>query len=175
MRTVRTKVYKFEELSKQAQEVAIEKNSDINVNYDWWNFTYEDAENIGLKLNGFDLDRNKHATGDFSNGAYDTALEIISNHGENCETYKVAKDFINFWDEAVKLHSDNITLDKVKDGSEDYFDEYISDKEDEFLKDILNCYSDILQNESEYLQGEEAIKEALIANEYEFTKDGNQF
>ncbi len=173
MKTIEIQLYSFDELSASAQQKAIEKLSDINVDFNWWESTYEDAENVGLKITGFALDRNKHASGNFLNGAYDTALEIIDQHGENCETYKTAKEFFNFWDEAVKLHSDNVTTDKVKEGNEYYFDEYVEDKEDEFLKDILECYANILQNESEYLQSEEAIKETILSNEYDFTKDGS--
>jgi len=173
MKTIEIQLYSFDELSASAQQKAIENLSDINVNYNWWESTYEDAENVGLKITGFDLDRNKHASGNFINGAYDTALEIMDQHGENCETYKTAKEFFNFWDEAVKLHSDKITTDKVKEGNEYYFDEYVEDKEYEFLKDILECYANILQNESEYLQSEEAIKETILSNEYDFTEDGS--
>jgi len=175
MKTISITLYSFDELSQEAQQNAIINLSDINVDSNWWESTYEDAENVGLKITGFDLDRNKHVSGNFINGAYDTALEIIDKHGENCETYKTAKGFFNFWDEAVKLHSDNVTTDKVKEGSEDYFDEYVGDKEDEFLKNILECYSDILQNESEYLQSQEAIKETILANEYDFTENGELY
>jgi myo-inositol catabolism protein IolC len=32
------KVYKFNELDEKAKEKAIERYSDINVDYDWWEF-----------------------------------------------------------------------------------------------------------------------------------------
>ena len=51
MRTIRTKVYTFNELVVDAQQNAIEDNSNINVEHDWWILTYEDANMIGLKLN----------------------------------------------------------------------------------------------------------------------------
>lgn len=54
MRTVRTKVYKFNELSKTAKEKAIESFYDINMDYDWWDSVYEDfsmfCETIGLTI-----------------------------------------------------------------------------------------------------------------------------
>lgn len=73
MRTIRTKVYTFNELNKEGQEKAIEINSDINVLHDWWNFTYHDAKEIGLKLIGFDLDYKCSADGVF----IDDALYIV--------------------------------------------------------------------------------------------------
>ena len=41
METKTYKVYKFDELSEEAQAKAIENNYDINVSYDWW--TMDDA------------------------------------------------------------------------------------------------------------------------------------
>ncbi len=175
MRTIRTKVYQFNELNDDAKQVAISKNSDINVNYDWWFMTYEDAENIGLKLNSFDLDRNKNAKGKFIDDAYFCATEIVNNHGVDCDTYKLSLKFISEWNEAIKLHSDGINIEKVRECNEGAFDNYVYDSEIKFLEDILECYANILQGECEYLQGDEAIKETLISNEYEFTKDGNMF
>jgi hypothetical protein len=46
MRTIRTKVYKFDELSEAAKETAIEQFSDINVDYDWYEFVYDDFSAI---------------------------------------------------------------------------------------------------------------------------------
>ena len=60
IKTTETKVYKFEELTDEQKEKAIEKLYDINVNYDQWDFTYDDAERIGLKLEGFDIDRGSY-------------------------------------------------------------------------------------------------------------------
>jgi len=59
MRTIRTKIYSFNELSKEAQNVAIDKMRYINVDDNWWLSTYEDAENIGLKITSFDIERNE--------------------------------------------------------------------------------------------------------------------
>lgn len=175
MRTIRTKIYQFNELNEKAQEKALNELRSINVDFDWWTFTYDDAENIGLKITGFDLDRNRHAKGYFMQESKNTADRIMTEHGENCETYKTAKQFINFWDEAVKIYSDGITIDKVKEGSENNFDEYIEDKENDFLKSLLEDYSIMLQNECDDLQSDEIIKDTILANEYEFTKDGKQF
>lgn len=166
MRTIRTKVYQFNELSEDAKIVAIEKNSLINVDFDWWLFTYEDAERIGLKLTGFDLDRNKHADGNFEFSANEVAQNIFSEHGEDCETYKTALRFMEVWE---PIFAEYFETENVE------FEDKLLELEKEFLKDILSDYADILQNEYEYLQSYEAIKETLISNEYEFTKEGILF
>lgn len=175
MRTIRTKIYKFEELSAEVQTEAIENLRYLNVSLDWWNNIYYDAENIGLKITSFDLDRNKHAKGEFLQDAYFCAAKIVIEHGAECETFKRAHSFVEFWADAVKLHSDGQNINKVAEGKEYYFDEYTDEKCNDFLNDILECYADILQKECEYLQSDECVKETIILNEYEFLKDGTKF
>lgn len=57
MRTVCETVYLFDELSDEAKENAIERtrNSGHYLDWDWWDFTYEDAKNICAQL-GIDID-----------------------------------------------------------------------------------------------------------------------
>lgn len=166
MRTVRTKVFKFNELSETAKENAIEKNYYFNVeNLDWWESVYEDASNVGLRLTGFDLDRNKHAKGEFLNPAPECAESIIENHGKECDTFKIAETFLNDLNQLTGQY-DNI---------DDCPESEIDDLENEFLESLLSEYADILEKECEYLTSSEAIAESLIANEYEFTKEGNIF
>ena len=171
MRTIRTKVYKFDELSKEAQNAAINSNYDINVFFDWWDYTYEDAKNIGLKITSFELDRNRKADGDFLLSANEVAANIFRDHGEHCETYKTALDFIELWQPIFNNYMDENHKDYESAESESKLIEI----EEDFLKSLLEDYSITLQNESEYLQGEEAIKETLIANEYEFLQTGKRF
>jgi hypothetical protein len=164
MRIKETKVYKFDELTDKAKEKALEELYDINVDYDWWTFTYEDASNIGLKLTSFDLDRNRHANGEFILSPAEVAANIIRDHGEQCETYKTAQAFL-----------DEINSLEMPDDDTDEFSEWenkMLELEDEFLQSLLEDYSIILQNEYEYQTSEEAIIETIKANEYEFTEDG---
>ena len=42
-----------------------------------------------------------------------------------------------------------------------------------FVKELLNAYWKILYDDYEYLTSEEAIKETIEANEYDFDEDGN--
>lgn len=168
-KTIELTVFKFEELSKEAQEKAIQDNWDFNVNHDWWDFTYEDAATIGLKITGFDLGRGRSITGDFKTSAIDCANSILENHGEECGTYKLA---------AAYKESHMVISVKYKllanDDSEDEDDE-ITELSEAFEKDILNAYWKILDNEYDYLQSEECIKESLIANEYDFEEDGSRY
>lgn len=167
MKTIKINLYKFEELSKEAKQIALEKFSDINVNYDWWEFTYDDAENVGLKLKSFDLDRNKHATGEFITNAKDCADKILKEHGESCDTHATATNFLN------TLKEIEVKYEGKEETSEEETE--IEDLEYGFLKDILEDYATILQNECEYLQTEKSIIETIEANDYDFTIDGKLY
>jgi len=165
-RTIRTKVYKFDELNEDAKQKAIEVLSEINVDYDWWQFVYEDAENIGLKIDGFDIDRGSYCNGNFTISAHEVAANIIRDHGESCDTYKTAQEFLD--------NSNEIQNKYPEMEGPDYEDEMISN-EDAFLNSILEDYRVMLTNEYEYLISDEAIIETIQANEYEFTADGRRF
>lgn len=61
MRTIETKVYKFDELSNDAKAKAVEKMWDVNVDYEWWDSVYEDAADIA-ELFGLDIRQTKQNT-----------------------------------------------------------------------------------------------------------------
>jgi hypothetical protein len=168
MRTIQTTVYTFDELTEKAQQKAIENLYDINIDHNWWGSTYEDAEQIGLKITSFDLDRNRHATGDFLLNAAEVAQNILNNHGPDCSTFKTATAFLEEWQPVFNNY--------MNENHEDYesrdAEGQLQDIEGEFLNSLLEDYSILLQNESEYLQSREAIIEIIQANEYEFTEDG---
>lgn len=171
MKEVVVKLYEFKELSEKAQDKAIELLYDINVDHDWWESTYENAENVGIKITGFDLYRYS-ITGHFIEGACITAREILGNHGRNCETYKIAKSFLEEWDNLVAEHSDGNDTERVCEEKEDAFDKLADPLESEFLKSILEDYRIILSKEYEYLTSKKEIIETIEANEYFFTEDG---
>lgn len=63
MKTIEVNIYKFSELSERAKQTAINNLSNINTDLEWWECIYEDANEIGLKINGFDLDRGNGCSG----------------------------------------------------------------------------------------------------------------
>ena len=168
MRTIEIQIYKFDELNEDAKQNALNKYCDINVCHDWWQFTFDDAKEIGLKIDSFDLDRNRHAKGIFLFAANEVAQNIFNSHGENTETYKTAASFIEDWQP--------IFNDYMNEDSENYesyeLENEMEDLEDNFLKSLLEDYSIMLQNECKYLQSEEAIKETILCNDYDFTANG---
>ena len=170
MRTIETKAYTFSELSEDAKQKAIESLYDINVDYEWWEFIYEDAGRIGLEIDGFGLDRGLHASGGLTLSAVEVAQNIIESHGEKCETYKLAQEFLH---EHAPIFSEY-----MNEESENYESKELEDDmtylEDEFTKDLLNEYASMLQREFEHLTSEEVIAQTIEANGYEFTEDGQR-
>lgn len=67
-----TKVFRFEELGGDAQEKALEALWDINVFYEWWDSIYADADEIGVKIDEFDLER-RYCRGTFDRDEFDAA------------------------------------------------------------------------------------------------------
>jgi len=172
MKTIKITVYKFDELSKRIQQLAIEKLYGINVDYAWWGTTYEDAKTIGLEIESFELDRNRHCSGGIMYSGNETSNLILENHGEKCQTTALAIGFRSRWDNLVSEFSDGVKTDEVTEENEQEFDEKADELEKEFENDLLSEYANILQKESEYLMSEEAIIESIKANDYDFTDDG---
>lgn len=64
-KTVRVKLYQFDKLSDKAKDKAIEKLYDINVDYDWWDFTYDAFAEICATI-GVEVDLKKTFHSGFS-------------------------------------------------------------------------------------------------------------
>lgn len=161
MKTVEIKLYEFSELSEEAKERVLSEHWDINIGFEWWDGVYEDAEQIGLKITGFNLDH-KSISGQFINSAPETAESILLNHGKMCETYKTAKLFLDDLNELTGKYPN------IEDCPEDA----IEALEDDFIQSLLEDYRIMLDNEYEYKTSDEAIIETIEANEYVFTEDG---
>ena len=174
--TVVTEVYQYGELSEEARQTALEKMYDINVSHlEWWESTYEDAGRAHLKISEFDIDRASYVNAEFIDTARVTAEAIVKEHGDHCESYKTAKQFLSDWDKLVEKYSDGIKVDQVSEENEFEFDTEADDLEDELLKSISEDYRIMLSNHYDYLTSEEAIVETIQSNEYEFEADGTQY
>lgn len=165
IKVTETKVYTWDELTDEQKERALNKLWDINVEFEWWDGIYYDAAGVGIKITSFDLDRNRHAEGEFTQSAKDVAKAILDNHGEKCETYQTSLDFLTGYPEEPDENDDD---DKYYQWQDD-----VEEHEEEFRKSILEDYSIILQHEYEYLTSEEGIIETIRCNEYEFDENGN--
>lgn len=169
MKTIQLRLYQFGELPEAAKEKAIADNADFNVSYNWWAMVYEDARNIGLKITGFDLDRANYCNAEYIHDAIYTARQITIDHGEQTDTYRIAIEFQESRDLIVTTWS----KDEIGEFEQvDEMDEALDNCENRFLKSLAHAYLRILDNEHDHLTSDEAIADALIANDYWFTADG---
>ena len=149
METREYTVYKFNELTEDQQQKAVERYGDINVDYEWWDCTYEDAKRIGLEITEFD---DYHCIGKLAMMPRDSIRQIWLDHGKNCETYSTA---CQYWKELKQCDND---------------DEYDATVE-EYCKALCEDYRVMLRNEYEYLTEYEQVAKTLRINEYDFTVD----
>jgi len=163
MKTIQLALLEFSELGEDAKSKAIQQFAYFNVEEDWWRFIYEDAEQIGLKITSFDIDRGAYCNGEFIVDAKATADLIVGNHGDQTGTYQTAKFFLNRLLEHEKKAPVNDQNAEQMDGFGD-----------KFLKSLLYDYLLILRYEYDYLISEKAIIEAIEGNDFVFTTDGNK-
>lgn len=156
MKTIEINLYKFNELSEEAQQTAIEKLWDINITDSWWDGLYDDAENVGVTIKGFDIGRGSYCNIEFDGSPLDTAHLITINWGDACDEWKLSEQFIKDY-EAMSDDDD------------------FEDVEDEYRTQLSEVFLQNLRNEYEYLTSKEAIIETIEANEYDFTEDGRLY
>jgi len=153
--TITRELFKFEELPEDIKDKAVENLYDINVDYGWWESVYMDAEDIGLKINSFDVDRANYCNMEYIDDFQTVIVSIIRNHGAHCETTKTAKEY-----------ESQIKFDEEGDI------ENLDELQDDFLKAISKDYLVMLRKNFEYRMSAEAIIETIKANDYEFTAEG---
>ena len=145
MKTISIDIYTIDEIKEHGAELygqIIEDHWTINVDFEWWEFIYEDAKSIGLEITGFDVDRRDIRMEYIYDASY-TKNEILKNHGRLCDTYRTVKEF-----------------DLRKDCGDD------------MLMYLGEEYLSILRQEYEWLTSEAQIHETLQANEYRFDLQG---
>lgn len=170
MRTVRIKLFKFEELSDAAKEKALEHFRFVEAESGWWQDMYDDAERVGIKITDFDAD--KYCNVKFIESPYDTAYKITKEHGEKTDTYTDAVKYLADWAALVEKYSDGINKEEVAEGNEYEFDQFADELDKQFQKDMGENYRILLMKDWEYKISDECVKNWIIANEQEFTEEG---
>ena len=193
MRTIETQVYSFNELSERAQQTAIENNYDINVFDSFWYEDTEEAQRFIIENKGFtDVDIRFSGFSSQGDGASFTGFvdleKFIIENGLN-DKYKRILPFIgngidyngeitrsgrHVHERSTSLYlsadvrsnpnNDYKNIYALLDNLETEIEETIIDLSKQAYKALNDCYK--------HLTSDEAIKETLIANEYEFTIDG---
>jgi len=208
MRTIRTKIYKFNELSKAAKQTAIE----------WWkngetfDYLYEEAwESLKKFCEVFNIDMDSY---DFnepyrSRYSYDLDDKVMELTGQRLATYiwnnyktsLYKGKYYSLWSKtevSYKHHKEGHPVLKKRYSKCQIVCEcpftgtcYDMDLLDPIVKfmqkpsnriDFKHLLEDCLSSLCKSLEGEikarmedDAVIEAIEANEYEFTKEGNRF
>ncbi len=194
-------VYKFNELSEEQQKKVLDRYRDFNTdeNSDWYDSVYDDAKQVA-ELMGIDVDK-IYFSGFWSQGdgacfegrySYKKgSLKAVKSYAPlDNELHRIAKELTaiqkqNFYKlEARIKHSgfyqhSNCTKFYITKEGEYYFDSndsYVRDNDKAALVPVIRDFMDWiykqLEKEYEYLTSDEAIKESLIANDYDFTNEG---
>ena len=100
VREVTFKLYKFNELSDEVKEKVLDDNRYIMVEYfDWYRDVYSDAEEIGFKIEEFDLDR-RYIKVRLNTSVLSSVEWAMNYFGKDTKGYKIAK---SYYDEIMKL------------------------------------------------------------------------
>lgn len=163
MKTITKNVYQFSELSEQAKQKALSELCelcDINTQFEWWEFSCEDAEKVGLKITSFDT-YHKKIEGSLTLSMEESINSILKEHGKACDTHKLALEY------SEKIQSLNNDIE-----DEYNLNEKMQDLEKDFKYSLLEEYLSMLEKEYDYETSEEQIISTIEANDYHFTEDG---
>lgn len=185
--TTRT-LYKFDELPEAAQDKAIERYWDINVDFDWWDgdgltgFTAAEIAKHHLDVKHcddlltydhlyFDLDRGQYIQFDNCRFAHDeTARKFLGVPAAIWE--RVDWCFNNPHYGGGNCGTTSLDYDWTGDKE-------LTPKQTTILNRAVERFSDkmhecwrMLRDDYEYRTGKDAIVETIQANDYEFTEDG---
>ena len=194
MRTISVDLFLFDELSEDVQKKVIDKHRDINVDHDWWDFTYDTFKEDCI----FDVDK-MYFSGFYSQGdgamfEYSSIPDSLKNDFiDSLDLSPMRKNWLlnNVYVSGKGKHSGYYSHEKccshsiyweVNNGDlhwdtkfyrwlesfADDFEQYVIDKYEDLCRDLY-C---VLKNEYNYLISDEQVAEAIRRNEYEFNENG---
>lgn len=197
--TTETKVYRFNELSDEAKESVIQNHRENCFDYDWWEWVYEDAQEIG-KILGIDIDRIyfsgfwSKGDGACFDGNYAYAKQAVKNVKEYApkddELRRIAQNLLNI--QRTSLYSISASIkqsghymhrfctdicvdfENVNTGIE----YYCSESEDaviELLRDFMLWIYKRLETTWDDITSDETIALDMQESEQEFTVDGKVY
>ena len=169
MKTIEINLYKFDELSEEAQQTAIRSYQTQADYYDWWDNIYRNAKEVGVAIDSFDVYRN-YISVSFMLMAHDVANALIFFWGADSDIGEVSQTFID---------KREVLYKKYAGDEASTYNEKLYEAEDELVDDFHSDVSDYFRNqlrsELEWLESEEYIRGFLSDMDYDFTEDGKQY
>jgi len=188
MRTIETKLYKFEELNTEAQEAAREKFNEGNIDFPWQEENLESMkkglEFYGFKLKDYSFDYYCATSGNFQikSTHYEDEVEELSG----ARLYKyLLNNFSTYRCQYTKEQKETLSGNCPFTGY--CVDENFLDPIREFMKlpteitfmelmeESVHAVAKAIENDYEHSQTMEYFKDHAEANELEFTKEGEQY
>lgn len=178
---VRT-ILKFDELDEVQKSKVIDNLHDINTDYDWYEFVYDDAKTILGKLGFTDIEIAFSGFASQGDGASFTAtFDVPATKKELKERQAKVKEYAPkiklglFTDMRFDKDEKEVGTLEVFRISHHYahYNTISSDNNDleEFARDFSKWIYRQLESEYEYRTSKEAITETIECNEYEFYAD----
>jgi len=179
-------VCKFEELSESNQAQVIENYYDINTDYEWWECEFEDYKAIG-EIFGINISNiffsgfSSQGDGACFDGEYSYNKQAIKKIKEyastDTELHRIAKDLQTIQSRyfygltaSVKqsghyFHAYCTNIEVYDNIHEEY---YGGDEITRLLRDFMNWIYKSLEKQYWFLVSDEAVKETIECNEYDF-------
>lgn len=164
MKTIEINLYKFDELSEEAQARAIRKYQGRDF-YDWWSFIQYNAKECGVIIESFDTYRGD-ISASFKWEAHDVANALIYFWGSDTDIGEISKKFL--------ADREALYIDYNDDECED-FDDKEDELVDEFHSDVSHYFLKQLRDELEWLESDECAKDYFISMDVDFTEDGTEY
>ena len=195
MRTIKKTVFTYDELSEKAKEKARDWWREGGMDYEWWDYIYDDAEHIG-SLIGIEIDDIYFSgfccQGDGASftGTYryvkggaktlkaeaptDKELHRIADQLQAVQRQNFYRLYASVSHRGHYQHSGCMSID-VGDNENRYRDLGGADEDiTQLLRDFADWIYSSLEAEYDYLTSDEAVEESILANEYEFSEEGER-
>ncbi len=192
MRTEETKLYKFDELSEEAKEKAIEnqRSHEGYLDYEWFSYLHQDfieeLNTIGVDCEGFEWDL--YSSREFTAKGLEVTDEqqLLKSAGltkwlimnalrkEETEIYCIVLSEEGDADVDIEF-GDKYNLSVKEEIEREEEAEELNEKITEFMKEKFEKFWKILNKDWNYLMSDEGIKEDLEMNDYEFNEEGEKW
>ena len=179
MREMNVTVYSFDELSEEAQERALNELRPVDIEPYWYEDTFDTIRTagklLGLEIDGIYFDTDSYCIFDAYYRYARGAVKAVRNEFPRMtDLHEVARDL-----QALQrryFYSLRCNVASQRDTNSYQCFRFGEDYECEDLGDIIDDFAHwarvLLRDEYEYLTSDEAVKETIEANEYEFTEAG---
>ncbi len=169
------KSFTFTELPSTAQKKAVEDLRNVNVDFGWFEFIYDDAKDIGLTITSFHLYYN-NIKGKLTKTLLDSCKKIRIQQDKNRDLCKTAEKYNKKYIAAfrkwlAKQHTDNYTELEMLDVFS--ISKTAENIETEYKQAILGNFLLRLKREYEHQTSDASVIKTINTENYTFSEDGS--